>query len=88
LFKNILVPTDGSELAVKAVEQSVLFAKEVGANNAAVLLRISVSFTPVTRPFGRQTHLLFSAGSRSSRCGRTVASHGLKCCFRERFLSS
>ena len=61
MFKNILVPTDGSELAVKAVEQSVLFAKEVGANNAAVLLRISVSFTPVTRPFGRQTHLLFSA---------------------------
>ena len=31
MFKNILVPTDGSELAVKAVEQSVLFAKEAGA---------------------------------------------------------
>ena len=30
LFKNILVPTDGSELAAKAVEQGVLFAKEIG----------------------------------------------------------
>ena len=31
MFKNILVPTDGSDLAVKAVEQGVLFAKEIGA---------------------------------------------------------
>ena len=31
MFKNILVPTDGSDLAVKAVEHGVLFAKEIGA---------------------------------------------------------
>jgi nucleotide-binding universal stress UspA family protein len=45
LFKNILVPTDGSDLAVKAVEQGVLFAKEIGAKITAVT---------VTEPF----HLL------------------------------
>jgi nucleotide-binding universal stress UspA family protein len=36
LFKNILVATDGSDLAVKAVEQGILFAKEVGAKITAV----------------------------------------------------
>jgi nucleotide-binding universal stress UspA family protein len=36
VFRNILVPTDGSELAVKAVEQSVLFAREAGAKITAV----------------------------------------------------
>jgi nucleotide-binding universal stress UspA family protein len=42
VFKNILVPTDGSELAAKAVEQGVLFAKETGAKITAVT---------VTEPF-------------------------------------
>jgi nucleotide-binding universal stress UspA family protein len=36
LFKNILVPTDGSDLAAKAVEQGVLFAKEIGAKITAI----------------------------------------------------
>jgi len=42
LFKNILIPTDGSDLAAKAVEQGVLFAKEVGAKITAMT---------VTEPF-------------------------------------
>jgi nucleotide-binding universal stress UspA family protein len=42
LFKNILIPTDGSELAAKAVEQGVLFAKEIGAKITALT---------VTEPF-------------------------------------
>jgi nucleotide-binding universal stress UspA family protein len=42
LFKNILVATDGSDLAAKAVEQGVLFAKETGAKITAVT---------VTEPF-------------------------------------
>jgi nucleotide-binding universal stress UspA family protein len=42
LFKNILVPTDGSDLAAQAVEQGVLFAKEIGAKITAVT---------VTEPF-------------------------------------
>ena len=42
MFKNILVPTDGSDLAAKAVEQAVHFAKEIGAKITAVT---------VTEPF-------------------------------------
>jgi len=42
LFKNILVPTDGSDLAAKAVEHGILFAKEIGAKITAVT---------VTEPF-------------------------------------
>src|SRR5207342_1273976 len=51
LFKNILIPTDGSDLAIKAVEQGVLFAKEIGAKITAVT---------VTEPF----HLLSVAPSQ------------------------
>jgi nucleotide-binding universal stress UspA family protein len=31
MFKNILVPTDGSELSQKAVTKAIQFAKEIGA---------------------------------------------------------
>src|SRR5690349_5344394 len=42
MFKNILITTDGSDLAAKAVEQGILFAKEIGAQITAVT---------VTEPF-------------------------------------
>ena len=42
MFSNILIATDGSELAAKAVEQGILFAKEIGAKITAVT---------VTEPF-------------------------------------
>jgi nucleotide-binding universal stress UspA family protein len=42
LYKNILIPTDGSELANKAVKHGVLLAKENGARITAVT---------VTEPF-------------------------------------
>jgi nucleotide-binding universal stress UspA family protein len=45
MYKNILIPTDGSDLATKAVGQGVRFAKEIGAKVTAVT---------VTEPF----HLL------------------------------
>ena len=48
MYKNILIPTDGSALAAKAVEQGVLFAKEIGAKITAMT---------VTEPF----HLLPAA---------------------------
>ena len=51
MFKNILVATDGSDLAAKAVKQGVVFAKEVGAKITAVT---------VTEPF----HLLSVAPSQ------------------------
>ena len=51
MYKNILIPTDGSDLAAKAVEQGILFAKEIGAKITAVT---------VTEPF----HLLAVAPSQ------------------------
>jgi nucleotide-binding universal stress UspA family protein len=42
VFKNILIATDGSGLAAKAVEQGIVFAKEIGAKITAVT---------VTEPF-------------------------------------
>ena len=51
MYKNILIPTDGSELAAKAIEQDVLFAKEIGAKITAMT---------VTEPF----HLLSVAPSQ------------------------
>jgi nucleotide-binding universal stress UspA family protein len=38
LFKNILIATDGSDLAAKAVEQGIRFAKEIGAKITAVTI--------------------------------------------------
>ena len=45
MFKNILIATDGSDLAAKAVEQGIRLAKEIGAKITAMT---------VTEPF----HLL------------------------------
>jgi nucleotide-binding universal stress UspA family protein len=42
LYQNILVPTDGSELANKAVEAGIFLAKQIGARITAVT---------VTEPF-------------------------------------
>lgn len=42
MYKNILIPTDGSDLASKAVEHGVAFAREVGAKITALT---------VTEPF-------------------------------------
>jgi nucleotide-binding universal stress UspA family protein len=38
MFHNILVPTDGSDLAAKAVEHAIQFAKEIGARITAVTI--------------------------------------------------
>ena len=51
MYKNILIPTDESDLATKAVEQGVRFAKEIGAKVTAVT---------VTEPF----HMLSVAPSQ------------------------
>ena len=48
MFKNILVPTDGSDLAAKAVEQGVLFAKEIGAKITAVTVTEPSNFLSVS----------------------------------------
>jgi nucleotide-binding universal stress UspA family protein len=51
VYKNILIPTDGSDLAARAVEQGILFAKQMGAKITAMT---------VTEPF----HLLSVAPSQ------------------------
>jgi nucleotide-binding universal stress UspA family protein len=66
MFKNILVPTDGSDLAAKAVEQGILFAKEIGAKITAVTVTepfhaISVKpsqleYTPIEYKKHAETH--------------------------------
>ena len=45
MYRNVLVPTDGSDLATTAVKHGVNFAKEIGAK---------VTVVTVTEPF----HLL------------------------------
>jgi nucleotide-binding universal stress UspA family protein len=42
MYRNILIPTDGSELAGKAVEHGIVLAKGIGAN---------ITFVTVTPPF-------------------------------------
>ena len=42
MYKNILIPTDGSELAGNAVKHGITFAKEIGA---------TVTVLTVTAPF-------------------------------------
>ena len=36
MFQNIMIPTDGSELAAEALEQGARFAKEIGGKITAV----------------------------------------------------
>src|SRR5574340_1255389 len=42
MYKNILIPTDGSELAGKAVQYGLVFAKEIGAK--ITVLTVTVPF--------------------------------------------
>ena len=58
MFKNILVPTDGSDLAAKAVEQGVLFAKEIGANITAMLsvAPSQLEYSPIEYKKHAETH--------------------------------
>jgi nucleotide-binding universal stress UspA family protein len=62
LFKHILVPTDGSDLAAKAVEGAMIFAKEIGAKITAMT---------VTEPF----HLLSVAPSQLEYTPNEYAKH-------------
>jgi nucleotide-binding universal stress UspA family protein len=66
MFKNILMPTDGSDLAAKSIEQAVHFAKEIGAKITAVTVAepfhaISVKpsqleYTPIEYKKHAETH--------------------------------
>ena len=45
MYKRILVPTDGSEVSVKAVEGAVNFAKPLGATLVLVTVMEPYSYT-------------------------------------------
>jgi nucleotide-binding universal stress UspA family protein len=85
MFKNILVPTDGSDLAVKAVEQGVLFAKEIGAKITALtgteplhLLSVAPSqleYTPIEYKKHAEAHANKVLGSVSA----AAKSAGVNC---------
>ena len=66
MFRNILIPTDGSDLAAKAVEQGILFAKEIGAKITAMTVtepfhllsveQIQLEYTPIEYKKHAQAH--------------------------------
>ena len=72
MFKNILVPTDGSDLAAKAVEQGVRFAKEIGAKITAVTVTepfelVSVSQDPTRIHSDRIQEVCGGSGRKGAR---------------------
>ncbi len=85
MFKNILIPTDGSALAAKAVEEGVLFAKEIGAKITAVtvtkpfqLLSVEPSqleYTPIEYKKHAEAHAEKVLGTVSA----TAKSAGVEC---------
>jgi len=40
MYKNILIPTDGSELAEKAVQHGIAFAKEIGSKITVLTVKV------------------------------------------------
>ena len=85
MFKNILLPTDGSDLAAKAVEQGVLFAKEIGAKITAVTVTelsnvISVSPTQLKyTPIEYQKHARAYAETVLGTVSDAAKSAGVAC---------
>ena len=85
MFKNILIPTDGSDLAAKAVEQGVLFAKEIGAKITAVTVtepfelvsvsQIQLEYTPIEYQKHAKAHAEKVLGTVSA----TAKSAGVVC---------
>jgi nucleotide-binding universal stress UspA family protein len=85
LFKNILISTDGSDLAAKAVEQGVLFAKEIGAKITAVTVTepsnlLSVSPTRLEyTPIEYQKHARAYAETVLGTVSDAAKSAGVEC---------
>ena len=86
MFKNVLVPTDGSDLAALAVEQAVLFAKEIGAKITAVTVTEPSDLLSVTptqleyTPIEYQKHArAYAENSNWHRFGCCKAG---RCCLR------
>ena len=61
MYKNILVPTDGSELSAKALEQALSLAKSVGANITVLHVMPPLSELPMSE-VGEKYDALVDAG--------------------------
>ena len=78
MFRNILIPADGSDLAAKAVEQGVLFAKEIGAKITAMTVtepfelvsvsQIQLEYTPIEYQKYSKAHAEKVLGNRFGCC--------------------
>jgi len=67
VFQHLLLPTDGSELALLAARKGVSFAKSSGA-------RLTVlTVTPEFRPDGLQAHAMLRAVREDEAHSRSVA---------------
>ena len=68
MYRNILIPTDGSELAGKAVEHGVVLARSIGAK---------ITFLTVTPPFHifvtTDTQMIETAAQYKTRIGADAA---------------
>jgi nucleotide-binding universal stress UspA family protein len=50
MYKNLLVPIDGTELADKAMQESILFAKQLGASITGFVAEPTAPMPAVGRP--------------------------------------
>jgi nucleotide-binding universal stress UspA family protein len=85
VYKHILIPTDGSELAFMAVRHGVQFAKEIGAKVTAVtvtepfhLLTVAPSQVEYTRA-GYKTHADAVAEKILSAVSAVADQAGVEC---------
>jgi len=66
MFKTILVPTDGSPLADKAVETAIVFARETGAKLVAISVAEPYPFSPLSERAMLDDASVFETGTRDA----------------------
>jgi nucleotide-binding universal stress UspA family protein len=69
MYRNILIPTDGSELAEKAVEHGIVLAKRIGAK---------ITFLTVTLPFHIFTTDTQMIEDTPAQCKRRITADAAK----------
>jgi|SRR5882672_1297295 len=67
MFQHVLLPTDGSELGLRAARNGVRLAKLIGARLTALTV------TPKFRPEGLQAHAILRAAHEAEARSRSVA---------------
>jgi nucleotide-binding universal stress UspA family protein len=78
MFQHILLPTDGSELAEKAIRYGVTFAKEQGAKITAII--VSRPFHLMTLEPGMLTDTPAEYAKRVAERTKKISGGGDSCC--------